>query len=163
MRIEELFLIVVSIFFFNIKLGLVVAILFGLMYCLHFKHNLTNNININKNNNLDNFKENKCRKPTMNNPYGNYNMGENPDLQSCDNDDDNLTKKKFNEFNVYENSNENTVGSSNKLMRDFYTTPITEYPNNSTKFAYWLYRDVNLTCKNDNNCFLFDDIRFHSR
>ena len=146
--------IVIILFIFNWNIGLFAFILYGIIYLLsNYKDYYYKNLDPLKlnNNNLN------CRLPTFNNPYSNYNVNEDPNLKACNID------TKLNMFNVYENSSDKTVGSTNKAIRDFYTTPITENPNNSIKFAKWLYTDVNLTCKTDNNCFQFDDIRYHSR
>jgi len=155
----ELILIIILVYFFNIKAGIILTILYGLIYVLEQSTN-------GKKDYMDKkltISESKCRKPTMNNPYGNYNMYEDPNLKACIQKEDNINNINFNQFNVYENAKEKTVGSFNKSLRDFYVTPTTEYPNNESDFAKWLYRDTNLTCKNDNNCLRFDDVRYHSR
>jgi hypothetical protein len=93
----------------------------------------------------------------MNNPYANYILGENMNLKSCDNLNNNLKKDLFNGYNVYNNAINQTLNTSgnnileqmrllyginnNKIYRQFYTTTITNYPNNNVNFINWLYKN----------------------
>jgi len=160
----ELLLVVFILFFFNLKIGLIGLILYGLIYSLNNYEYSTININQIKQTRLNNLNLNKkCRVATMNNPTANYNIGEDPNITSCTDDINLKNMEEYNQVNVYENASEKTAGSFNKSLRDFYTTSTTEYPNNSMTFANWLYNDIDLTCKINNNCFQYDDIRYHSR
>jgi len=150
------YLIIGIIYLFNIKIGIVITILYLLFMYLN-KHKPINNT-INKN----------CRKPTLNNPYANYNLNEDGNIETCLSDNNNKLMDEYNLINVYENTyNKNTslktIGSTNKALRDFYTLSSTSYPNKINDFAIWTYKNTNLSCKEDNNCLQYDDIRYHSR
>jgi hypothetical protein len=119
---------------------------------------INNTINKNKN----------CRKPTLNNPYANYNLNEDGNIETCLSDNNNKLMDEYNLINVYENTyDKNTIlksiGATNKALRDFYKLSNTSYPNKMNELAIWTYQNTNLSCKEDNNCLQYDDIRYHSR
>jgi hypothetical protein len=109
------------------------------------------------------IKHNNCRPSTMNNPYGNYLIGDNLTISACDDDRNKQNRDKFNMFNVYENASDINIGSSNKAFRGFYTKTVTKHPVDTNEFAKWVYGNKKLTCKTDNNCLRYDDIRYHTR
>lgn len=169
--IYEIILSILIIYLFNFKIGLIASIFYILLYSLNkYKLNYYNT-HPDKDQNKDRDREtslNSVREPTMNNPYSNYNLNENPNLEAPKDRKTYETMVEYNKVNVYENSYDKnisrlTIGSFDKSLRDFYTTAITTYPNKSEEFANWTYSDKTLTCKEDNNCFQFDDVRFHSR
>ena len=167
---EQFFIIMIIIIFYflNIKFGIFCSIIFILVYLLNY--NKTNYNIIKKNLILKEMEDPKkiekilkCRPATLDNPYANYLIGETANLSACK-DQNNLNKSStFNSFNVYENANDIHIGSTNKMYRNFYTTTITKNINDTNKFAKWLYLNNNLSCKTDNNCLIYDDVRYHSR
>jgi len=102
--------------------------------------------------------KNNCRLSTNNNPYMNVLMNDNLlDLPACKYDK-NIVDNKY-KFNLYQNSND--IFDTKNLERQFYTTPVTTVPNNSIKFANWLYK-TNGNCKYDNTkCLQYEDERYH--
>jgi hypothetical protein len=165
----DFLMILIVCYYLNINFGMIITVLYILLYLLNEHENiyLKNNIDkINKEIISDPLKEkqyNNCRSSTMSNPYANYLIGEEPNLPACTDKRNEENKDKFNMFNVYENSNNITIGYSNKAIRDFYTLPVTTSTNDVTTFAKWLYTNDKLNCKNDGNCLKYDDIRYHTR
>ena len=160
---NEIVLLVIILYFFNLKLGLIGTIFYVLIYLLNIHKMRYYNTHENKGELFDNI-----RVPTMNNPYSNYTLNENPELEAPKDKKYNQTMREYNKVNVFENSYDKnislqTIGSFDKSLRDFYTMPITTYPNNAKDFATWTYLDRNRTCKGDNDCLQYDDIRYHSR
>jgi hypothetical protein len=107
---------------------------------------------------LENENVRYCRPNTYDNPYGNYLIGSNPNIKDCD---DNL-KDENNQINLYEDSNNKTIGSINKGLRDFYTMPVTEHPNDHITFIKFLMPNT-LSCKINGHCLQYDDVRYHNR
>ncbi len=137
------------IFYINVCVGMI------LLFLLWYKKNNSKN---DKNDKLFD----KCRKSTYDNPYGNYLIGENMDHKFCNNDEDNKDSYNFNRYNLYENSFDKTVGSTNKAIRSFYSMPITSYPNNINIYKDFINDDT-LSCKTDGYCIRYNDIRFQTR
>ena len=165
----QIIFIIMICYLLNIKFGIFCSIIFILVYLLNIHQNNYNIIiNHNINNELINDPKKteiykQCRPATIDNPYGNYLIGENKDISVC-NDNDNIKKADtFNSFNIYENASQINIGSINKMYRDFYTMPITSNINDTRTFAQTLYGNNNLSCKTDNNCLQYDDIRYHTR
>ena len=76
---KELIFLVVILYIFNIKLGIVGTILLGLIYVLRtYESNYYRDVS------FDESLE-TCRESTMNNPYANYNMYEDGNLKACKN------------------------------------------------------------------------------
>lgn len=166
----EVIMIIIIIFLFNFDIGLIIFTIYIILYILNSHENqyFTNKTNKIKqdiqNDPANEIKYNNCRPATMNNPYANFLIGDNPNISACNDDRNIQNKNTFNLFNVYENSSDINIGSSNKAIRDFYTKTVTKYPPNTNEFAKWLYTDnKKLTCKLDNNCLKYDDIRYHTR
>lgn len=167
--IYHLISIVLIIYFLNIKLGIIFTVLCMLIYLLNMHENkyllnkeeLMNKEMENDTKKVEEYK--KCRPATMNNPYANYLIGENKEISACT-DENNIKKADlYNSFNVYQNSDQITIGSIGKLYRDFYTNTNTKIINNTNQFAKWLYDGQNRSCKIDGNCLQYDDVRYHSR
>jgi len=150
---QELYLILLIILIINFKFGIIILILYIIYISLLF--NINNKLILGKSSLINTFLT--CREPTMNNPYANYILGENMNLKSCDNLNNNLKKDLFNGYNVYNNAINQTLNTSgnnileqmrllyginnNKIYRQFYTTTITNYPNNNVNFINWLYKN----------------------
>lgn len=169
-HIYELFIITCIFFLLNHKLGFIFFIFFCLIYSLYsFNNNYIssniNNINDIYINNPGKIEANfQCRPSTLNNPYANYLYGssDNPSIKACD-DSINVSKSyDFNQYNLYENSINKTIGSDNKAHRDFYTLPVSTYPNNNIAFANFL-KNNNKSCKENGRCLLYNDIRYQSK
>jgi hypothetical protein len=162
----EIFVMILMTFFLNIKLGTLLMIIFFIFYFLYIGnknhiYDITKNINeqlINDDKKSELYLN--CRSSTMNNPYGNYLIGETKDVNFCNNELDNNKANVFNKYNIYENANDKTIGSSNKSDRSFYTTPNSSVINNLNDFKDFLKSDK-LTCKIDGYCLMYDDLRFH--
>lgn len=109
-----------------------------------------------KNTNID--KINKCRLPTINNPYMNILSNDSKvKLPACEYDK-NLVDKYY-KFNLYQNSND--IFENKNLERQFYTVPITTIPNDTLEFGKWLY-NTNGNCKYDGTrCLQYEDERYH--
>lgn len=95
-------------------------------------------------------KENKnLRKPTINNPFMNYNyITSNPNSGPAEKSYDN--KKVQKEIKDYFNTNlyrdVSDLYGKNNSQRQYYTMPNTEVVNDQTKFAKWCY-GTDATCK----------------
>lgn len=162
--------ILVLLFLINIKFGLFSSVIFAILYLLNYNENKYNEEQKNKikkellEDPLKYTEYKGCRPATMDNPNANFLIGSDPTISACTDKHNENNKNNFIMFNVYENSNDIGIGYSNKASRDFYTNTITMHPVNTVEFANWLYNsNQKLTCKGDNNCLLFDDIRYHSR
>ena len=114
---------------------------------------------------LREFEKNNCQKPTTDNPFMNktiydYNSGNMP--KACNlNDDEVLTEvqMRFDET-MYKNMDERF--SLYNTRRQFYTKPTNLQDTNTTQFAQWLY-GTDKTCKTDNECFKYDDLRHNKK
>ena len=100
-----------------------------------------------------------CTKPTYNNPYMNvlpteYNLKKPPPCKI--NTEEQI--KDFNQkknFNLYKNVSD--IFEKENFNRHF-TVPTTDYINNQTKFAKWLYSN-DTTCKDDLTKCIHKDLR----
>ena len=119
------------------------------------------------------YQNNTCRKPTLENPLMNphiteYNGGEDGNdfdgdfPAACNVDDEDIKENirvNFN-HNLFRDLDE--VWERENSQRQFYTLPNTAIPNNQVEFAKYLYH-VPATCKEDNRaCLLsmYEDLRF---
>ena len=80
-----------------------------------------------------------CRIPTMNNPYANHLITDLTNLSACNNKYYDMIKDKYNNFNVYYNAKNININSMSKNIRTFYTTTITNNPNNLNEFINFVY------------------------
>jgi len=152
----------------NNKVGFIFLILCTLFLLLckyhsnYFKYNRNKINNILKNDPINTEINFKCRPSTLDNPYANFLIGSDPNIKACD-DSINLQKSiDFNQYNLYENAKDKTFGSNNKAFRDFYTNPYTNYPNDNISFAKSLKNNIP-SCKENNNCLIYEDIRYQSK
>jgi len=134
----ELFIIIATIFLYNKSIGIICYILYIILLIAYIYD--YQNINI--------VNKSKCRKNNLNNPFGNYLLNNNPNIQSCNN---NNSAKSYNTFNLYENAINKQITSNNKSLRQFYTTPITTKINNTIEFANALKPNI-LSCKINGYC-----------
>jgi hypothetical protein len=115
---------------------------------------------LNKNN--ERFSEDSCEAVNINNPYGNFRMG---DYYG------NINKLPVCETSI-ETSEETALESFNGILtedyykrninfRDFYTMPVTTVVNDQSEFAKFLLGESG-ECKHDgNNCLKNEDVKFH--
>lgn len=147
---NDIFIIVCITYFINIKFGIIATILYVLIFLL--SNHKDNQTIINKKQLYNNL--------SYDNPYNNYLIGSlNIGIDRFENE---IEKNKLNEINLYENAENKTIGSINKGLRDFYTMPVITYPNDTKAFANFLL-SKRLSCKENNNCIIYDDIRYHTR
>jgi hypothetical protein len=117
---------------------------------------------------LEEYKRNTCKRPTIDNPYMNtniydFNNGHVP--VACNVDDDDIKediKVNFN-HNLFRNVDE--LWERENSQRQFYTMPNTTVPNNQVEFAKWLYK-IPENCKETNQngeCLRYDDLRYQRR
>jgi hypothetical protein len=107
------------------------------------------------------YKENNCRKPTVENPFANIVFADYLDAgnvpEPCNVDDKNVQKEMNFLYNSSIYRNIEDVFERENSQRIFYTVPVTTIPNKQTDFANWLYR-VGPTCKeNSANCSYFEE------
>lgn len=111
------------------------------------------------------YKKNACRAPTTNNPFMNPDVTEfgqvNPPV-ACNADDDDIKENINVNFNHELFRDVDELFDKKNSQRQFYTIPNTAIPNNQTEFAQWLY-NIPSTCKEDQNCLRYDDLRTHLR
>ena len=126
--------------------------------------NIEKNIKRKKKLNFDKYNEytnDKCRKPTVDNPYANIlytdylDAGNIPEPCNTDTDGDD-----FNEMqNLYNSSlfrNTSDVFERENSQRLFMTQPIQQLPNSQTDFANWLYKTAPTCKENTQNCTYFE-------
>jgi hypothetical protein len=107
------------------------------------------------------YKEQTCRKPTVDNPFANIVFSDYLDAgnlaEPCNIDDKDI-QKSMNQLynsNIYRNIED--VFERENSQRLFYTMPITTIPNKQTEFANWLFK-TGPTCKeNSSNCTYFEE------
>jgi len=99
-----------------------------------------------------------CRESTMNNPFGNYLLTSNPNLEACTDYD--KVKNNF-MINLYVNSSESIKRYlyDNYEKDNYMITPVTKYPNDQSLFANYLY-NRNMPCKDNNICLRYRDLRY---
>lgn len=162
----EIFVMILMTFFINIRLGIILMMMFFVLYMLYlgnknYIYELEDKIeDLTSNDDKETEKYLNCRASTMNNPYGNYLIGNTKDISYCDDEINNKKAEIFNKYNIYENASNKTIGSSNKSDRSFYTTPNSSVINSIKSFKDFLKSDK-LTCKIDGYCLMYDDLRFH--
>lgn len=115
-----------------------------------------------QNKNIENFTQEKCSRPTENNPFMNtlmsdyMNYDENkmlkPKLPACNASDPEIKKEMMENFNKNIFRDVSDLFGKMNSQRQFYTMPNTEIPNRAGEFRKWLFGDMN-TCKiNSNYC-----------
>ena len=105
------------------------------------------NIYFNKNNE----KKIKCIKPSIQNPFMNRLLYDKyPDVKNCSIFDKNIDNKIEDYFNNNLYKDVGDIFNTNNSRRQYYTTPITNKPNDQKDFANWLYNTPE-TCKQGNS------------
>lgn len=115
---------------------------------------------------IEEFKRNTCKLPTINNPFMNtnvtdFNDGDKPvACNSYDEDIKDDIKIKFN-HELFQDVDE--IWERVNSQRQFYTIPNTAVPNNQVEFAKWLYK-IPKTCKENpsyGRCLRYENIKFN--
>lgn len=110
----------------------------------------------------------KCTKPTKNNPYMNFTLGDhinNPNKPKACKLNDDLRKEelKFFRKNINGDSviNKFDLYSKNNNDRNFYTMPSTTLVNDQEGFAKYLFGDFGKCKSEGKDCLKHRDNRFH--
>lgn len=109
-------------------------------------------------NDLDIINNEKCVKPTQENPFMNPSLiGNNNKYDSCSIENEHI-KDNIDYFfnkNVFRETDD--IYDKSLLDRQFYTVPSTSIPNNREKLASWLY-DRGPSCKENNGEQCYDNL-----
>lgn len=113
--------------------------------------------------NIENFKNDKCQRPTENNPFMNATLNDFANhkerLDACNIEDDDIKENIDNFFNKNLYRDVDDIYDRKNSQRAFFTMPNVKIMNDQTKFAKWLYKTP-LTCKEDNSkCLKYEDVR----
>jgi hypothetical protein len=102
--------------------------------------------------------EDKCVRPTKDNPFMNFllnDFSDNPAKKTaCDYDStlpggETVKETLENTFNTDIYKNVSDVFNKDNSQRQFYTMPSTTWPNDQTTYSNWLYNTGEPTCKED--------------
>lgn len=112
---------------------------------------------------LEDYRQNTCRRPTTDNPFMNPNIYDynTPHVPvACNEDDENINEEIKTSFNYDLFRDLDDLYEVKNSQRQFYTIPNTSIPNQQMEFANFLYKIPN-TCKEDKyNCVSYEDLRF---
>lgn len=111
----------------------------------------------------------KCTKPTIANPFGNFTMADMMTFDekgnivdrppACDPNDPEIKKMIDESFNNNLYRDVSDVFGKTSSQRNYYTMPWTTIINDQEKFQRWLYLSPK-TCKEDSeNCLQYEDLR----
>lgn len=122
-------------------------------------------MNNNMNNNINNTNiDNTCSKPTVDNPFMNYTVGdliENPNKQSACKYDD-VKNEIHNTFRKDMYADSSDLWGKFITDRNFYSMPNTGIVNNQIEFAKWCYDNNPFNCKSTgHNCLKERDPTYH--
>jgi hypothetical protein len=108
------------------------------------------------------FKKNKCKIPTKDNPFMNptINDFENYNApEACNVDDDEIKEKMIDMFNTDLYRDVSDLFERQNSQRMYYTVPYTTVPDQPA-FANWLYGN-HKNCRNDQTeCLRYEDLRY---
>lgn len=115
----------------------------------------------------DNFKnvnDNTCVKPTPDNPYMNFTIGDhiaNPNRnEGCSIDDENIRNDQIKFYRNGHNPDVNDLYGKTITDRNFYTMPSTSIVNDQQGFLNFLYGDFGKCKSEGKNCLKHQDNRF---
>jgi hypothetical protein len=95
-----------------------------------------------------------CVKPTLDNPFMNVTYQDLKEFPkrppACDITQKNVRKEVRDLFNATLRRDISDIYQNKASDRQYYTMPVTTIPNDQTRFAEWLYRSQNKTCKEGN-------------
>lgn len=110
-----------------------------------------------------NQNENKCRKPTNNNPYMNYTLGEKykkSDKEACKTTKE-VRDQILENYNNIDYPNVSDLWKLSTKDRQFYTMPSTSIVNKQNEYANWLYGKSGECKEKGFNCLAYRDNRYH--
>lgn len=107
--------------------------------------------------------QDKCTKPTQNNPFMNVGIYDKRDrLEACEHEDNDIKKQVNKGF--YDNAyvNVDDIYENRNSQRQFYTMPVSTIPNDQDAFAKWCYLMPEADgCKtNQGSCLRYEDVRY---
>lgn len=133
-------------------LVIIVAIITYILHSVENSHEEYREIDDTKVLQNENYVEEKCTKPTMQNPFMNVTMNEyheNPKRgRACDVDQVKNYVDDYFENTLYRSVDD--IYNKDSSTRQYYTMPNTNIPNDQEGFANWLYKIPEKTCKEGN-------------
>jgi hypothetical protein len=160
-----LFTGIIATLIFNDSRYILFIFIIMLISILIYNYQIDKNKRIEKylnDNDLDIINNEKCIKPTQENPFMNPSLIGNNKYKSCSIENEKIKG----DIDYYFNNNvfreTDDLYDKSLLDRQFYTVPSTTIPNNREVFTSWLY-DRGPSCKENNGeqCFnnLYNDIK----
>lgn len=133
-------------------LVMIVAIITYILYSVENNQEEYREIDYDRVINKEQYTEEKCTKPTMENPFMNVMMNEyqeNPKRgKACDVDQVKEYVDNYFENTLYRSVDD--IYNKDSSTRQYYTMPNTNIPNDQEGFANWLYKIPEKTCKEGN-------------
>ena len=156
-----LFIGIIATLIFNDSRYILFILIIMLISILIYNYQMEKNRKIEKylnDNDLDIINNEKCVKPTEENPFMNPSLiGNNNKYDSCSIENEHI-KDNIDYFfnkNVFRETDD--IYDKSLLDRQFYTVPSTSIPNNREKLASWLY-DRGPSCKENNGEQCYDNL-----
>jgi len=156
-----LFIGIIATLIFNDSRYILFILIIMLISILIYNYQMEKNRKIEKylnDNDLDIINNEKCVKPTRENPFMNPSLiGNNNKYDSCSIENEHI-KDNIDYFfnkNVFRETDD--IYDKSLLDRQFYTVPSTSIPNNREKLASWLY-DRGPSCKENNGEQCYDNL-----
>jgi hypothetical protein len=160
-----LFTGIIATLIFNDSRYILFIFIIMLISILIYNYQIDKNKRIEKylnDNDLDIINNEKCIKPTQENPFMNPSLIGNNKYKSCSIENEKIKD----DIDYYFNNNvfreTDDIYDKSLLDRQFYTVPSTTIPNNREVFTSWLY-DRGPSCKENNGeqCYnnLYNDIK----
>jgi hypothetical protein len=156
-----LFIGIIATLIFNDSRYILFILIIMLISILIYNYQTEKNKKIEKylnDNDLDIINNEKCVKPTEENPFMNPSLiGNNNKYNSCSIENEHI-KDNIDYFfnkNVFRETDD--IYDKSLLDRQFYTVPSTSIPNNREKLASWLY-DRGPSCKENNGEQCYDNL-----
>ena len=156
-----LFIGIIATLIFNDSRYILFILIIMLISILIYNYQMEKNRKIEKylnDNDLDIINNEKCVKPTQENPFMNPSLiGNNNKYNSCSIENEHI-KDNIDYFfnkNVFRETDD--IYDKSLLDRQFYTVPSTSIPNNREKLASWLY-DRGPSCKENNGEQCYDNL-----
>ena len=156
-----LFIGIIATLIFNDSRYILFILIIMLISILIYNYQIDKNKKIEKylnDNDLDIINNEKCVKPTQENPFMNPSLiGKNNKYDSCSIENEHI-KDNIDYFfnkNVFRETDD--IYDKSLLDRQFYTVPSTSIPNNREKLASWLY-ERGPSCKENNGEQCYDNL-----
>ena len=156
-----LFIGIIATLIFNDSRYILFILIIMLISILIYNYQMEKNRKIEKylnDNDLDIINNEKCVKPTQENPFMNPSLiGNNNKYNSCSIENEHI-KDNIDYFfnkNVFRETDD--IYDKSLLDRQFYTVPSTSIPNNREKLASWLY-ERGPSCKENNGEQCYDNL-----